>query len=261
MNRRARFVTLLLPGLAIALGPAGAAEPAKAAGKKITVTGSATVTLKPDAARLVFGVTTTMPDVKGARAENEKHVKRVLESLSALAFKDVDIQTVPGSVNSMQMNDPAAAAGPAVSKQVQTVITLTVREKDPDKLRGMAVRLSDTVVENGGAAVGSDDYSPFPGRLARMGRVMPEVNQGPPIEWLTQEMGDIRRDVIKKAVRDAQANAQAALPEAKLEVAEVTVTIGEYATLRQRVRGNPYGYVPDSGPNSLTVEVQVTFTY
>jgi uncharacterized protein YggE len=95
MMLRDRFVTLLLAWLANGISSSNADEPAKPAGRKITVTGSATVTLKPDAARLVFGVTTTMPDVKGARAENEKHVKRVVASLSELAFKDLDIRTVP----------------------------------------------------------------------------------------------------------------------------------------------------------------------
>jgi hypothetical protein len=159
------------------------------------------------------------------------------------------------------MNDPAGPAGPVVSKQVQTVITVTVREKDPGKLREMAIKLSDTAVENAGSAVNSDDYSPFAARLGRMGRMVPELTQGPSIEWLTQDIGEIRREAIKKAMRDALANAQAAVPDAKLEVAQVTVNTGDLPVLRQGSRVNPFGYVPDSGPNTLTVEVQVTFTY
>jgi uncharacterized protein YggE len=260
MNARAPFVALLL-GLVV--GPAASADPAKPVGKKVTVTGTATVNVKPDSARLVFGITTTTPDVKSTRSENDKHVKRMKESLAALGFKDVDFQAVPGSVSSVQTNEAGAAAGGVQTKQVQTVITVTVHEKDADKLRTMVTKLSDTATENGAAAAGSDEFSPFiGGRGGRMGRGIMEVNQGPQIEWLTHEMGDARREAIKKAVKDAHANALAAVPDAKLEVVEVIVNNnGGEGGPRARYRGGPYGYIMDSTPTSVTVEVQVTFSY
>jgi hypothetical protein len=89
---------------------------------------------------------------------------------------------------------------------------------------------------------------------------MGRFSQGPQIEWLTQDMGDARREAIKKAVRDAHANALAAVPDAKLEMMEVTVSSGEFG-MRQRGRISPYAYMTDSSPISVTVEVQVTFSY
>jgi len=259
MKVRLAVVALLLLGLAAGIRTAGAEEPAKPAVKKITVTGTATVAVKPDAARLTFGVQTTMPDLKGARAENDKQVRKLVGSLVTLGYTGVDIQAVPGSVNSVSTTDPAGPAGPVMTRQVQTTITVFVREKDVEKLREMVIKLADTASENGGALSNADDGLPLALR-GRVGRAMMETSQGPQIEWLTQQVGEARREAIKKAVADARANALAAVPDAKLELVEVTVLSAENV-LRQRIRSGPYSYAVDPSPQSVTVEVQVTFSH
>jgi uncharacterized protein YggE len=259
MKVRLPSLALLLLGLAAGLRIAGAEEPAKPAVKKITVTGTATVAVKPDAARLTFALHTTMPDLKGARAENEKQVKKLLESLSTLRYKDVEFQAVPGSVNSVSTNDPAGPAGPVVTRQVQTTITVLVREKDVEKLREMVIKLADTASENGGASGTLDDGLGF--ARGRVGRAVMETSQGPQIEWLTQQVGEARREAIKKAVADARANALAAVPDARLEMVEVTVLSAADNVVRQRTRTGLYAYAVDPSPQSVTVEVQVTFSH
>jgi uncharacterized protein YggE len=260
MKVRLPSFALLLLGLAAGVRTAGAEEPVRPAVKKITVTGTATVAVKPDAARLTFGVLTTMPDVKGARTENDKQVKKVLASLATVGGPGVEVQAVPGSVTSVSTTDPAGPAGPVVTRQVQTSITVLVREKNVEKLREMVIELADTATSNGATGSVVDDGLGFP--RGRVGRAVMETSQGPQIEWLTQNVGEARREAIKKAVADARANALAAVPDAKLELVEVNVTVLNNDTVtRQRTRTGFYAYAVDPSPQTVTVEVQVTFSH
>jgi uncharacterized protein YggE len=261
MKVRLPSLALLLLGLAASIRTAGAEGPVKPATKKITVTGTATVAVKPDAARLTFGVHTTMPDLKGARTENDRQVKKLVASLSTLGYTGLEIQAVPGSVNSVTTNDPAGPAGPVMTRQVQTTITVLAREKDVEKLREMVIKLADTASENGAASSNVDDGLPLALR-GRVGRAVMDTSQGPQIEWLTQQTGEARREAIKKAVADARANALAAVPDAKLEQVEVTVTVfNTDSVVRQRTRSGFYASAVDPSPQSVTVEVQVTFAH
>lgn len=269
MNVRAALVALLvLPWPVVGALSAVGAEPAKLAGKKLVVNGSATVNVKPDAARVVFAVSTTMPDPKGARAENDKAVKKIQDALEGLKIKDLETHVTPGTVSTVQTNDPNAPAGPVQTKKLQTTFHVTVREKDAEKLRALATKLADTVAENGGIAVGSDDFQGRFGGFGPGGGGFPEVTTGPRIEWLAEDMAEARREAIKKAIAEARANAKAAVGDAPIEVAEITVTPSADTTGRFRSgRGGGFGFNPymtntgDSGPIPVMVEVQVTFTY
>src|SRR5258708_5076506 len=77
---------------------ANAQEPAKANVRKLIVSGSATLQVKPDAARITFVVLSKQFTGNEARAENERQVKQIKESLQAVKAKNADIHTQPASL-------------------------------------------------------------------------------------------------------------------------------------------------------------------
>jgi uncharacterized protein YggE len=260
-------VFLLVSGLAAGTVSAAGGGPGKSTGRKIVVNASATVQVKPDAARLTFAITTEAP--QKVREANDKQVKKLKDSLAALAFRNVEVRVVPQSVTTMTtgplpgMRGPGGPGfgalpggqAPAVqSKQVQSLFFVTVREKDLDKLREMVTKLADVAEENGGTAIASDDTyrSPLSRRLA-------SETHGPRIDWLAEHTGEVRREAIRKAVKEAQARAQAAVGDARLEVTEIQVFGAEDSPVPYRLRGDLGP--PDSGLVPVAVRVQVTYSY
>jgi uncharacterized protein YggE len=261
--RAARFALAVLLSLtAAAVAPA---QDAKSGKRKLVVTGAATVMVKPDAARLVFTVTTTDPTAKNAREENEKQVKKLKDSLTGLAFKNVEIQVLPAPVSSAVGDDfPGAAAGPAPAppsnKQAQSSFHVTIRDRDADKLREAVVKLADAAAEAG--ATGSDAGDGFTPRLVRRGRLggfaMAAGTSGPRIDWLAENVGEARKQAIKKAVAEAHENAQAAVGDAKLEVVEMHITTSETISRVRAINDYSSG---EPGPIPVTIEVQITYSY
>ena len=86
-------IALLLPALASAEG-FSAAE-----GATITVSGSASVTLKADYAQVTVGVSTTAPTVDEASRENSAAIYAVIEALKGAGVLEEDITTSNYSVN------------------------------------------------------------------------------------------------------------------------------------------------------------------
>src|SRR6185369_4815140 len=83
---------LVLSGLVWtqAQGPAPApAVEAKKEPHTLRTSGSATVRIKPDAARVFFGVQTQAATVKEARAENNRRVNKIMAALVALKIPDL----------------------------------------------------------------------------------------------------------------------------------------------------------------------------
>ena len=78
--------------------PASGQQPAANSGRKLIVTGSASVAVKPDAARIVFDVSST--DKAGTvREANNKHVQKIKKAITDLNFKNVDIAVFPTMAN------------------------------------------------------------------------------------------------------------------------------------------------------------------
>src|SRR5262249_886766 len=159
---------------------------------------------------------------------------KIQDALAGLKIKDLETHVTPGTVSTVQTNDPGAPAGPVQTKKLQTVFHVTVREKDAEKLRALATKLADTAAEHGGVAVGSDDGFParFIGGIG--GGPFPDVSSGPRIEWLAEDMAEARREAIKKAIAEARANAKAAVGDAPIEVAEIIVTPSSDSGVRFR---------------------------
>lgn len=85
--------TLLLPCLALAESPAAAS------GATITVTGSASVTLKADYARISVGVSTSAKTVEEATQQNSATIFAVIEALKTAGVQEDDIATSNYSVH------------------------------------------------------------------------------------------------------------------------------------------------------------------
>jgi uncharacterized protein YggE len=72
--------------------PAEAADQAKDK-RTITTSGVATLTIKPDAARVYFGVQTAAKTIQEARKENNNRSRKVIVALRALNIPDLKMKT------------------------------------------------------------------------------------------------------------------------------------------------------------------------
>jgi uncharacterized protein YggE len=257
MKARAPLPAFVFASFMAAMPPVAAAEPATTAGRKVVVNASATVYAKPDAARLVFTITTEAP-VK-IQEEHAKRVKTVKDILAGQLSRNVDIQAVPVSVNTIT-GAQAAGLPAGRNKEARTVFFVTVRDNDPDKLRELVTKLMVVAEENGGTAVAADDSFPrlprgFPGMGAG-----PETIHGPRVEWLAEHTADRRQEAIKKAVADGLVSAQAAVGDAKLSVTEIEIMEFTERNLIYASRFRDTG-VPDSPVIPISVTVKVTYSY
>ena len=87
-------IALMLPALVSAEAPVFAAE-----GATITVTGSATVTLKADYAQVTVGVSTSARTVEEASEQNNAAIHTVIAALKEAGVAEEDIATSNYSVN------------------------------------------------------------------------------------------------------------------------------------------------------------------
>lgn len=96
----------------------------------ISVSGTGTVTLKPDVADLHLGVFLTRPTVKVARADAATAMTNVIAALKALGIDDKDIQTSNVSLQPTydysNGNNPPRITG----FQMSNSVTVTVRDLD-----------------------------------------------------------------------------------------------------------------------------------
>jgi uncharacterized protein YggE len=68
----------------------------------ITTAGIATLKVKPDAARVVFGVQSIGKSVKAAREENSAQCKKLIAALNALRIPDLKMKTADVNVDLVQ---------------------------------------------------------------------------------------------------------------------------------------------------------------
>jgi len=256
-------VVLVFCSLAVEALPVRGEEAAKGEGRKVVASATATNYVRPDSARLSFVVTTTEPTDKSAREANEKQVKKIQDALAALPLGkvDADVHVLPSSISTL-VNSPQAPGGPrtVVAKRAQSIFQVTVREKDLTKLRTAVGRLAEAAVENGATGIQAEN-SPAAFRLpARFGRAEePETVPGPTIEWMATAPGDARREAIRRATKEALADAEAAAGQAKLKVLEIDVSSREEFLLPLHVRDETGGLQGVRIP--IRVQVRVTCSY
>lgn len=248
MNTRTGFSVLGFFALLLAAEAGRAGEAKKAVSPKIVVQASATVNVKPDAAKLSFVISTEK--LTKAREENQKLAKKIKDSLTALSFPNVDIQVVPVALDTID-SQPGAGAPGVKSKKAHTNFFVTVHERDTEKLKEMVTKLADVAVENGATALQADDLFPLPRGLG-----LPETMRGPRIEWLAIKNHQAKQAALKMALEDALIQAQAVAGKAKLQVIEIQVSGGNELRLPLRSRLGDVSSLP-----KVTVHVQVTYSY
>jgi uncharacterized protein len=94
----------------------------------ISVSGTGTVTLKPDVADIHLGVLVSRTTVKAAQAEAASAMTRVIAALKALGIADADIQT--SNVSLQPAYDYSANINPPriTGYQMSNSVTVTVRD-------------------------------------------------------------------------------------------------------------------------------------
>jgi uncharacterized protein YggE len=264
MVRSARDAALvLLCWFMVGALPAFGKEPAANGARKVVATATATVQIKPDAARISFSVTSTEVTEKSVRDAIEKKIKKMKEALAAVKLNkaDVKVRVLLTSVDNLLSAQPNAAGVRTVErKRARSIFYVTVREKDPEKLREAVGKLAEAAATHGGKAADTED-TPFARRRrgAFGGPNEPEVAPGPTIEWLASGSSTARRDAIRRAASDALADAQAAVGDAKLRVVETSVSAYQEKPLRNRVIYLSGG--EETNPIQITVQVQITCSY
>ncbi|HEV3079172.1 MAG TPA: SIMPL domain-containing protein [Gemmataceae bacterium] len=176
-----------------------AADADKKDKRTISTSGSATIKVKPDSARLFFSVQTIAKTVKSAREENSAKAKTVLDALKALHIPDLKMKTANVNVELLQAQHNQATLPEILGYHVTNSFTVLVQNGDAVKLSADASRILDTVLENG-------------------------ANQIQQIVFFKQNETAIRREALTKAVQEALANARALAAGGNVDLKE-TITI------------------------------------
>jgi uncharacterized protein YggE len=192
------------PGAATAYGQEAKAEAAKEDPHVISVSGSATVRVKPDSARLYFTVVSYAEQIRPARADNAGKVQKLKKALAELKIPDLKSKSDDLKVEQLVDRDDGRALPRVVGYKVINSFTVLVENEDRAKLSTDSSRALDAVLENGGTGISQIEF----------------FKKGVEVEQL-------RRQAMTKAVEDALANARAILAgikRDKLEPLAVSVT-------------------------------------
>ena len=115
-----------LPCLGLAEAPYAAETPYAAQGATLTITGSATVTLKADYAEVSVGVSTTAPTVAEATRLNTQDIRTVIDALKDAGIPEEDIATSSYSVYAQydysSLTGAQTLAGYNVTNQLMVII-------------------------------------------------------------------------------------------------------------------------------------------
>jgi uncharacterized protein YggE len=172
----------------------GAATDAGKEKRTITTAGAATLKVKPDAARVFFGVQTAGKTIQEARTENNKRSRKVIDALLALNIPDLKLKTANINVEIVYERQQDELHLPRVlGYKVTNSFTALVKDKDSVRLGANASRMLDTALENG-------------------------ANSVQQIVAFREDEIEIRRQGLSKAVEAALANADAIAAGAKVKI-------------------------------------------
>jgi uncharacterized protein YggE len=202
--------------LIFAYAPVSAQEPDKTTQRKVVTNATCTTRVKPNGAIITFAVNTKETGDKSTRESQEKMDKQVRDTISSLRLGKVDVQihSMPNSFGSLMGNLPAGARA-VVGKQAQSAFQITIKEDDLDTLRQTVAKIAEAAADLGGTVIESNNPVRFI-RPVQFNNPEPEPVPGSTIEWTATNTDDARRDAIKRAVKNAIADAQAAVGDAKL---------------------------------------------
>ena len=142
--------TLLI--LAVLLSACGSTATQQPPLRSLNVSGTGTVTMKPDIAYINIGVHTEKPTAAEATAQNNTDSDAVMKAIKAAGVKDDDIRTSNFNIYQSSQNDPATGAKLSTFYAVDNTVTVTVR--DLTKLGGIL----DATVKAGANNVNSIQF-------------------------------------------------------------------------------------------------------
>lgn len=192
-------VGVLLLGTLLLRGQAGDAAGAVKKERRIDASGTATIAVKPDAARVFFAVQSIAPAIRAAREDNQSKVQKVIEALRALKIPDLKMKTSDVNVELLHSRHNEDRLPQIIGFRITTSFTVLVSADDPDKLSAAAGRVLDTGLENG-------------------------VNIMQQIVFLKQDTTAVQQQALSKAVENALANARALAAGAGVKIQE-TITV------------------------------------
>jgi uncharacterized protein YggE len=239
------FATVMLLRAEAAQQPAADAKKER---RTITTAGTATLKIKPDSARVFFGVQTIGKTVKAAREENNALSKKVIDALMALKIPDLKMKTADISIELVQAQQQNPTTLPQVlGYRVTNSYTVLVQDSDSAKLSQNASRVLDTALENG-------------------------ANFVQQIVAFRHDDAEIKQKALTSAVEAALANAKAIAAGAKVQILDTFAINGEpeYSYGRGQcgltnqlvVGGAGVGETPViMGDLEITIRVSVTCTY
>ncbi|HEX3150935.1 MAG TPA: SIMPL domain-containing protein [Gemmataceae bacterium] len=238
------------------------ADPAE---KVITTTGNATAFVKPDTARIHYGVRVSEPSADAVKDVLTKTTTSIDEAIKKLKLAGVVISTAPVTIKQSQGNQAglavpvapgAAAPGPGLGPFLGfTSHTATISEKDPEKLRAAVDAFVKAVTEAGANTGGGEE------RESNLGIGLPgqEANGGPRIVLSRDDDGSVREQLLQKAVAKAVGSARAiakGLGAGEVKVVSVTdVPESEKTTPDSFL--NIYGIETQASPRTPAGEVEI----
>jgi uncharacterized protein YggE len=171
--------------------------------RTITTSGAATLKVKPDAARVYFGVQTAAKTVQEARKENNKLSRKLIDALRALNIPDLKMKTADINVEVVAERQQDALHLPQIlGYRVTNSLTALVKDKDAIRLGANASRVLDTALENG-------------------------ANFVQQIVAFREDEAELRREGLSKAVEAALANAGAIAAGAKVTIKDTLMLQGQ----------------------------------
>lgn len=255
---RSFFVLL---GLAIAL-PVFADTPAGT--RTITTSASATVYVKPDVARIHYGIRITEPSPDAVKDILAKTTKTMDEAIGKLKLNNMKITTAPLSIKQASANalgniaiGGAAGAAPGMGMMQpyigQTSNTATITESDPEKLRAAVDAFVKAVTETGCNSSGGDDRD---NPLVGFGDQEP--GGGPKVVLSRSDESSARDEALQKATEKALRQAKTlakALGGGEVKVISATDTEPETTTALNL--NTIFGEGKQEGPRTPAGEVEV----
>lgn len=281
-------------------GQQPAAGVADATHKRITVTGTATVTVKPDTARVSFAVKGVGADIKAAVADCDKKAAAVKKAIDDAKVAGLEIKAGPIHVVSLNNDNfgrppgpfgpggpgpgPGGIPGPmggvgqppmggppgANSVEVSRTFTAVARFAGKDAAAEFAEmvptcdKLLTTAITAGATenpVFNTNTFGQF-GQIGFGGGFQGQGGGNSRVEFHRSNWSQLRQEALKLAVADAVANAKAAAGVANLTAKDIVAVTDQ----------NQYGVMGLSGPSNtgrnevlgeqeLTVQVSVTFSY
>lgn len=216
--------------------------------RTINTSGSATVRVKPDSARVFFGVQTLDATIKEARTQNAAKVKKVMDAVQALRIPNLKMKTSDVSVELVQSHVSSDKLPQVLGYRVTNSFTVLVNDKEVEKLNANAGKVLDTALENGANIIQH-------------------------IAFFKQDNIEAKREALAKAVQEAEANAKAIAGGARVTIKDTIALNGQpqydyyYGNRMQNAAqvafgGEGGGDTPlVAGDLEITCTVSVTCTY